>query len=207
MFKALVEEVASDVEGVKYSKKMRIAASLTLAKYMVLSLKYTREKRDMLARLLDRSTDWEIRSNVIIAFGDLLVRYPNEFEHCTGKIFACLNDSVFAVQCNSLKVLTRLILADMIKPKGHISLIARLLTDGNEVIRDTARLFFLELAKKNNASVYNFLTDIISNLSGRGGMPEENFHEMIRFLFDLLEKARNTETLVVKLCQRFNNSR
>ncbi|KAH9397082.1 Ncapd2p [Tyrophagus putrescentiae] len=205
-FTPLVEAIAADCAGLRYPKTVRIAASLTLAQFMALSLKYSKDQRELLADLLVRSADWEVRSNAIIAFGDLLVRFPNEFVHFTAKIFDRLTDPVLKVASNCLKVLTRLILADMVKPKGNISMIARLITDRSEVIRDTARLFFIELAKKNNAYIYNFLPDIISNLAGKGGMPEADFHEMIRFLFNLLEKARNTETLVVKLCQRFNNS-
>ncbi len=202
-----MEAIAADCAGLRYPKTVRIAASLTLAQFMALSLKYSKDQRELLADLLVRSADWEVRSNAIIAFGDLLVRFPNEFVHFTAKIFDRLTDPVLKVASNCLKVLTRLILADMVKPKGNISMIARLITDRSEVIRDTARLFFIELAKKNNAYIYNFLPDIISNLAGKGGMPEADFHEMIRFLFNLLEKARNTETLVVKLCQRFNNSK
>ena len=63
----------------------------------------------------------------------------------------------------------------------------------------------MELAKKNNTTIYNFLPDIISNLSG-DAMAEEKFQEMIVFLFELLEKARNTESLVTKLCRRFRES-
>lgn len=205
-FTKIVERIASDFDGSKYSLVLRTAASSTLTKFMVLSLRYARENRSKISDLLERSKNWEIRSNAIIAFGDLLVRYPNEFEHLSSKIFACLAEDNFTVRRDALMVLTRLILADMIKPKGQISKIARLITDNNETIKGSAQLFFIELGAKNSVYIYNFLPDIISNLSGSNGMPENEFKEMIEFLFERLEKTRNTESLVTKLCHRFQES-
>lgn len=178
-----------------------------MSKFMVLSTLYTREKRSILAGSLEKSKERDVRTNQVIAFGDLLVRTPNEIEHFTGKIFSCLNDTDFEVKSNALKTLSRLILADMIKPKGHISKIARLITDLNDSLSSQAKLFFSELSKKNNNSIYNFLPDIISNLSGSDGLEEKQFHEMISFLFNLLDKGRNNESLVTKLCQRFENTK
>ncbi|KAF7493439.1 Condensin complex subunit 1 [Sarcoptes scabiei] len=188
-FSDLVERFASDFDGSSYSYPLRQSASLTMAKFMVLSKK-----------------DGNIRSNAIISFGDLLVRFPNEIEHHTGKIFDCLFDKDFQVRCNALKVLTRLILADMIKPKNNISKIAQLIIDKDNFLSSTAKLFFVSLGKKNNVYIYNYLPDIISNLSGDNKMDEPDFKEMIKFLFELLEKTRNTESLVTKLCHRFTNT-
>ncbi|XP_027201772.2 CAP-D2 condensin subunit [Dermatophagoides pteronyssinus] len=205
-FIPLIERISTDYEGNCYSYCLRQSASLTLAKFMALSLNYTRKNRAILADILEKSKDSIIRSNAIISFGDLLVRFPNEMEHFTGKIFGCLMDDNFLVKNNALIVLTRLILADMIKPKGHISKIAQLVTDDHLSISSSARLFFTELGKKNNVYIYNYLPDIISNLSGQNGMNETKFQDMIKFLFELLEKTRNTESLVAKLCHRFSNT-
>lgn len=206
-FSTMVENIASDYYGDKYSLRVRRSASLTMAKFMTLSMKYARKNRVILADILEKSKDCSIRSNAIVSFGDLLLRFPNEIEHYTGKIFSCLDDKELEVKRNSLKVLGRLVLADMIKPKGHISKIAALVTDAEKCISMHARLFFIELGKKNNAYIYNFLPDIISNLSGEKGLQEDRFQEMIKFLFELLEKTRNTESLVTKLCSRFHNTK
>ncbi|KAH9529690.1 Ncapd2p [Dermatophagoides farinae] len=205
-FIPLIERISTDYEGNCFSYCLRQSASLSMAKFMALSLNYTRKNRATLADILEKSKDGDIRSNAIISFGDLLVRFPNEMEHFTGKIFGCLTDDNFQVKNNALIVLTRLILADMIKPKGHISKIAQLVTDDDASISSSARLFFVELGKKNNVYIYNYLPDIISNLSGVNGMEEEKFQDMIKFLFELLEKTRNTESLVAKLCHRFSNT-
>ena len=173
-------------------------------KYAVQQVRYNK----IFTNLLDKKIDWEIRSNAVIAFGDLLLRFPNHFDDITsGTIFDCLNDPNIIVKSNALKVITRLILADMLKPSKSISKIARLITDSEVAIKDSARMFFIEMSKKHQqTSIYNYLPEIISNLSGSKGIPENEFHETIKFLFDLLEKTKNTESLVTKLCNRFRET-
>ena len=52
------------------------------------------------------------------------------------------------VKRNSIKVLTHLILNDMIKVKGQISEMAVCLEDSSKEISNLAKLFFSELSKK-----------------------------------------------------------
>ncbi|CAG8538023.1 18250_t:CDS:10, partial [Racocetra fulgida] len=107
------------------------------------------------------------------------------------------------VKKNTLMVLTHLILNGMIKVKGQLGEMAKCLEDEDQRISDLARLFFTELASKDNA-VYNNLPDIISNLSsGDNPVNEESYKKIMKFLFDFIEK--HTENVVEKLCQRFKN--
>ncbi len=59
-----------------------------------------------------------------------------------------LSDSSSAVRKNTLVVLARLILNDMVKVKGQISELALCLEDPEKHISDLTRLFFFELSKK-----------------------------------------------------------
>ena len=59
-----------------------------------------------------------------------------------------LTDESVLVRKNTLTVLSHLILNDMLKVKGQISLIAMCLEDSEPRIADLAKLFFHELAKK-----------------------------------------------------------
>jgi len=52
------------------------------------------------------------------------------------------------VRVYGIKVLTSLILNDMIKVKGHVSEMARCIVDENERIAALAKKFFQELSKK-----------------------------------------------------------
>lgn len=62
---------------------------------------------------------------------------------------------------------------------------AKCLEDPDERISGLARLFFTELASKDNN-----LPDIISNLSnGENAVNEESFKRIMKSLFDFIEKV------------------
>lgn len=186
-------------------KRLQRAASLTIAKFMACSQSYCEKYIRLLFTILEKSEDPIIRENTIIGLGDLCVRYPNLLDSWTEKLYAPLNDADVSVRTSSLKVLSRLILSDMLKVKGQISELAKMLVDDNENLSSLAKLFFNELKKKENA-IYNVLPDIISNLSGGEEMVEHKFQEIMKFLFSLIEKDRQTQCLVEKLCQRFRTT-
>lgn len=56
-----------------------------------------------------------MRSNCIIALGDLAFRFPNVLEPWTEHMYARLNDKDRKVRKNAVLVLTHLILNDMVK--------------------------------------------------------------------------------------------
>ncbi|RIB12547.1 non-SMC mitotic condensation complex subunit 1-domain-containing protein [Gigaspora rosea] len=158
---------------------LQICATLALVKLICVSSEFCENNLQLLFTILERSNEPTIRSNIIIASGDMTK--------------------------NTLMVLTHLILNGMIKVKGQLDEIAKCLEDEDHRISDLARLFFTELASKDNA-VYNNLPDIISNLSsGDNPVNEESFKKIMKFLFDFIEKDKHTENVVEKLCQRFKN--
>lgn len=62
---------------------------------------------------------------------------------------ACrLRDDSPQVRMNTMKIMTRLILNDMVKVKGQISEIATCLQDEDSRIAELAKCFFSELSKK-----------------------------------------------------------
>ncbi len=101
-------------------------------------------------------------------------------------------------------VLTHLILNDMIKIRGQVSDIAVCLEDEVPRIRDLAKLFFNELSKRGNSPIYNILPDTIGQLSRHATLSEEGFQNITKYLFGFISKDKHTESLVEKLCQRFD---
>lgn len=100
-------------------------------------------------------------------------------------------------------VLTHLILNGMIKVKGQLGEMAKCLEDPDRRISDLAKLFFTELSTKDNA-LYNNLQDVISHLSiGAHAVDEATFERTMRFIFTFIEKEKQAEAIVEKLCQRF----
>ena len=131
-------------------------------------------------------------------------RFPNTLEPWTPRMYACLRDSSPIVRSNTVTVLTHLILNDMIKVKGQISDMALCIMDDQEKISNMAKLFFTELSRKGNA-LYNVMPDIVSRLSDpAANIDEEKFKEIMRYIIGLIDKDKHLESLVEKLCHRFN---
>ncbi|KAG0433976.1 hypothetical protein HPB47_019439, partial [Ixodes persulcatus] len=236
MMSKIVVEVASK-PSVYGSLPVRINASLSLAKLMLINEGFCDEHLPLLFTILDKSSEPVIRSNLVFAMGDLIVRFPNLLAEWTGKIYALLHDPSQEVRLCTLKVLSFLILNDLVKVKNQISELAVLVIDADPQVARVSREFFGELGKKARhthpsrntfasylpfASVkkgegtqespvrlcgnalYNILPDIISHLSNpNGGIDEESFHSVMRLLFACIDKDRQLEGFVDKLCLRF----
>ncbi|KAI9481172.1 MAG: non-SMC mitotic condensation complex subunit 1-domain-containing protein [Benjaminiella poitrasii] len=147
-----------------------------------------------------------IRSNIVIALGDMAVCFSTLIDDNITFLYNRLSDPNTLVRKNAVMVLTHLILNGMVKVKGQISEMAKCLEDKDQRIADLAKLFFTELASKDNA-IYNNLPDIISSLTNNQSsrLEEESFRKIMKFMFsfDFTEKEKQAENIVDKLCQRF----
>ncbi|KAL5112034.1 hypothetical protein TcWFU_004807 [Taenia crassiceps] len=182
---------------------LQASASLSLAKFMLVSSVVCERNLQLLFTLAERSPSEVVRANLIVGLGDLARRFPNLIEPWTPNLYARLRDTSSKVRINALNTLSHLILNDMVKVKGQISEMTVCLVDENDRLRQLSRLFFRELAQKGNA-LYNVIPDIISRLSDpEVGVDETKFRSTVDFLFPLIEKERLCETLVEKICSRF----
>lgn len=93
--------------------------------------------------------------------------------------------------------LTFLILAGQVNIKGLLGEMAKCLEDGDKKIADLARMFFTELAKKDNA-VYIQFVNMFGPLE-EGVMDEEPVKRTLKFLCGFIEKVR------LRLCFRGNS--
>lgn len=191
-------------EPFKYPQiELKQASALALAKYMMVSAKFCHDNLRLLFTILEKQKDREVKINLLIAISDLCIRFPNQLDGWTGKIFDCLQSSEVSVKRTALKILSRLVLCDILKAKDQISTMANLIVDDDEQISSYSRHFFLELSKKLNA-IYNVIPDIISRLSdSKTGISEENFRVVMKFIFELIDKSHHIDRLVDKLCGRF----
>lgn len=179
------------------------AAALTLAKLMCISSEFCDAHLALLLHVLKSAPDPVVRANVVIGLGDVAVCFGTLVDENSERLYAGLNDADLGVKKNTLMVLTHLILNGMIKVKGQLGEMAKCLEDGEPRVSDLAKLFFSELATKENA-VYNNLPDIISHLSsGEHAVDEEVFANTMRFIFTFIDKERQAENVIEKLCQRF----
>jgi condensin complex subunit 1 len=173
---------------------------------MCVSAEFCEAHLQLLFTILEKSTDPVIRSNIIIALGDMTVSFNSLIDQNIAYLYNRLGDHDLVVKKNTLMVLTHLILNGMVKVKGQISEMAKCLEDENTKIADLAKLFFTELSSKDNA-IYNNLPDIISNLSHPDiGIEEDKFASIMRFLFEFIDKEKQAENIADKLCLRFKNA-
>ncbi|XP_012493320.1 PREDICTED: condensin complex subunit 1 [Propithecus coquereli] len=183
------------------------AASLALGKFCMISATFCDSQLRLLFTMLEKSSLPIVRSNLMVATGDLAIRFPNLVDPWTPHLYARLRDPAQQVRKTAGLVMTHLILKDMVKVKGQVSEMAVLLIDPEPQIAALAKNFFNELSHKGNA-IYNLLPDIISRLSDpEAGVEEVPFHIIMRQLLSYITKDKQTESLVEKLCQRFRTAR
>ncbi|XP_016018320.2 condensin complex subunit 1 [Rousettus aegyptiacus] len=193
--------------GLYSNPELCAAASLTLGKFCMISSTFCDSQLRLLFTMLEKSSLPILRSNIMIAIGDLTIRFPNLVDPWTPHLYARLRDPAQQVRKTAGLVMTHLILKDMVKVKGQVSEMAVLLIDPVPQIAALAKNFFNELSHKGNA-IYNLLPDIISRLSDpEGGVEEEPFHTIMKQLLSYITKDKQTESLVEKLCQRFRTAR
>ncbi|KAI0206591.1 armadillo-type protein [Astrocystis sublimbata] len=195
----LVAEICARSDIYK-DKSLQAAATLCLAKLMCVSGEYCEAHLPLLITIMERSPNPTVRSNVVIALGDMAVCFNHLIDENTDFLYRRLADSDLSVKRTCLMTLTFLILAGQVKVKGQLGEMAKCLEDEDKRIADLARMFFSELSTKDNA-VYNHFVDMFSLLSA-GQMDEEPFKRIVKFLLGFVEKDKHARQLADKLAAR-----
>jgi condensin complex subunit 1 len=187
LFGPLVSEICANNTTYK-DRGLQQAATLCLAKLMCVSSEYCEANLPLLITIMERSADATVRSNAVIALGDMAVCFNHLIDENTDFLYRRLADPDPSVKRTCLMTLTFLILAGQVKVKGQLGEMAKCLEDADKRIADLARMFFTELSTKDNA-VYNHFVDMFSLLSADRGMEEESFRRVVKFLLGFVEKV------------------
>lgn len=187
LFGPLVSEICANNTSYK-DKGLQQAATLCLAKLMCVSSEYCEANLPLLITIMERSADATVRSNAVIALGDMAVCFNHLIDENTDFLYRRLADPDPSVKRTCLMTLTFLILAGQVKVKGQLGEMAKCLEDEDKRIADLARMFFTELSTKDNA-VYNHFVDMFSLLSADRAMEEESFRRVVKFLLGFVEKV------------------
>ncbi|KAF7874559.1 uncharacterized protein EAF02_008536 [Botrytis sinoallii] len=199
-FGPLVAEICSNNTTYK-DRNLQAAATLCLAKLMCVSSEYCETNLPLLITIMERSKDPIIRSNVVIALGDMAVCFNHLIDENTDFLYRRLNDKDASVKRTCLMTLTFLILAGQVKVKGQLGEMAKCLEDDDKRIADLSRMFFTELSTKDNA-VYNHFVDMFSLLSAEKELEEDALRRIIKFLAGFIEKDKHARQLADKLAAR-----
>ncbi|SCU85565.1 LANO_0C04654g1_1 [Lachancea nothofagi CBS 11611] len=203
-FGPLVEEVVSN--SAKFADGMlQRTAVLCLEKFMCVSSKYCEKNLPLLITILEKSPDPIIRSNAILGLGDMAVCFNNLVDENTEFLYRHLHDEDLMVQKTCLMTVTFLILAGQVKVKGQLGQMAKCLENSDQGISDMCKLFFTELATKDNA-IYNGFIDIFSGLSKDEELEHSSFKRILKFLLSFIDKEKHQKQLSEKLLLRLQKS-
>jgi len=186
-FGPLVTEICSNNTAYE-DEDLQAAATLCMAKLMCVSSEYCESNLPLLITILEKSQNAVTRSNVVIALGDMAVCFNHLIDENTDFLYRRLNDNDASVKRTCLMTLTFLILAGQVKVKGQLGEMAKCLEDSDKRIADLSRMFFTELATKDNA-VYNHFIDMFSLLSAEKDLEEDALKRIIKFLSSFIEKV------------------
>ena len=199
-FGPLVKEICSN--NTTYpNAELQAHTALCMAKLMCVSSEYCEANLSLLITILERSPSAITRSNLVVALGDMAVCFNHLIDENTDFLYRRLSDSSLQVKRTCLMTLTFLILAGQVKVKGQLGKMAKCVEDSDERIREMSRMFFGELAGKDNA-VYNHFVDMFSLLSSDDDMEEDRFRRVIKFLASFIEKDKHAKQLASKLAAR-----
>lgn len=184
-------------------ERLQQAAVLCLVRYMAVSARFCEENMPLLMNVLQLSRNVRVKCNIMVGLSDITFRFPNVVQSWTSHIYATLHEPNDEIRMTSVKMLSHLIQHEMIRVKGQISDLAMCIVDKNAQIRQITLEFFKVIAQKSNI-LYNVLPDIISRLSGaQASLAEEQYHVIMSYVMGLIQKDRQVESLVEKLCLRF----
>lgn len=187
--------------------KLYQSAVLCLIRFMSVSSEFCEKNMPFLMNILTGTDNNAIKKNIIIGMTDFMFRFPNVIGVWSKTFYSMLHDGNDDVRLTTVKMLSYLIMQEMIKVKGQISDLALCIVDNNEVIRTTTQQFFKEIATKPN-TLYNILPDVIARLGESSlDLDETKYQTVMKYIFGLVDKNRQVESLVDKLCFRFKITR
>lgn len=199
-FCPIIEEIVSNSTRFNDTMLQR-TATLCMEKLMCISSKYCEKSLPLLITVMEKSADPIVRSNAVLGLGDVAVSFNNLVDENTDYLYRRLHDDNLMVQRTCLMTVTFLILAGQVKVKGQLAEMAKCLENQDQGISDMCRMFFTELATKDNA-IYNGFIDIFSNLSSDKMLGHDGFKKIIKFLLSFIDKERHQKQLSDKLYNR-----
>lgn len=177
-----------------------------LCKLMYTSERFCAECIEMLFDLLKVNLSPVIKHNIIISLGDIANRFPNQMERWKQQIFDKLKDNSAKVRRTTLMVLAHLILNDMLKVRGELAEVCLMQDDTDAYIQSFVELFLHELNSKGPHIIYNAVPKALAYINQHyPDIPFERFEKVIRLLVKFVDKDKQAEQLIEKLCVKLKN--
>mgnify|MGYP003365799755 CR=1 FL=1 len=196
MVKRIVEEQKEFADS-----RLQRQAVLCLCKLMCISPRFCQDNLTLLLNVMENSRDPVVRSNAVLGLGDMAVCFNSIIDTNKNYLYGRLQDPDLMVQRTCLMTVTFLILAGQVKVKGQLAQMAKLYVNKDPAIVDMCKLFFTELATKENA-IYNGFIDMFSGLITDEKLADVDFNCIIRFVVPFIQKDKHRQQLASRLYQR-----
>lgn len=204
-FVSIIEKIMGQ-PGQYRDDYLQSTSCLTLARFMTVSSQFCNSRMPFLMNVMQKTKSKRVKQDIIIGLSDFTCRFPNVIEPWTGHLYSTLLEADVEVRLTAVKMLSHLVLQEMIRVRGQLSDMAKCLVDDSPAIQNVTKAFFKQIANKQNI-LYNVLPDIISRLSAVDSeLEEEKYHIIMKYIMGLIQKDRQIESLVDKLCLRFKTT-
>ena len=198
LFQPLVIRLMKGIEGLK-SILLQQALLLTFAKFLCISQDFCKSHLPLLLSVLEAPhLPSVLRGNSIVAFGDLVQRFPLALEQYSDRLFGRLRDKDSTVRRKAVLVLTHLVLNDMLKMRGQLAEVVLCLLDGET--KGLVLQFLETFNRKDNAMLFNLLPETLSKLVLMGNLEEMQYKQLVEQVLRYVEKDRQQENMIDKLC-------
>uniref|UniRef100_A0A8R1ICS6 Cnd1 domain-containing protein n=1 Tax=Caenorhabditis japonica TaxID=281687 RepID=A0A8R1ICS6_CAEJA len=143
----------SHEDGVLFSDKVRAVGVLTLAN-MILSHDRLMKLIPMLVKQLQHNPSHQIRSNIVVAIGDICASYKTD--RYAPVLAASLCDPSVIVRRHAINQIARLISVGIFRFNGEIMIRMMLATlDANEDVRNDAKLYISEVLQSEELNFFS----------------------------------------------------
>ncbi|XP_021968048.1 condensin complex subunit 1 isoform X1 [Folsomia candida] len=186
-------------------RKLKISIVNSIAKLMLVSAESVAKLIEPFINLWTIVDDDLVKVEMLKHITALNVRFPNQMEPCNMIIKSGLMSGSTHIKMACLDFMGYLALGDMVKIRDSIAEVALCLTSEKLVIRELARDFFDVCAEKNNV-ISNAIPEVISQLSNRDGLSQQDFQGIMKFLLVRVKKEKQVVGLVETLVNRFKGS-
>ncbi|KAG5509180.1 hypothetical protein JKF63_06190 [Porcisia hertigi] len=186
----------------------RVCAVLALCQYMIVNEDFCSNHLNLVFTIVaDKRESWVTKVNVVIALGDLACAHPNllgpYLSMPTTGFFKLLVDEDVRVRAVTIQVCSHLVLGEMLRIRDHLYTIVKLVADPDETIANNAVTFVQNLAMKEKEKTGNLIPPLATQLSTL--MPFDKFQLAMRTLLERVEGDKPTDSLIDRLCQRFES--
>ncbi|KNH04670.1 condensin subunit 1 [Perkinsela sp. CCAP 1560/4] len=186
----------------------RTACILTLEKLMIVNESVCKQNIRLLFTILKQCPEWWIRTNCLVGMGDLLCTHPNVVQPylhpSEGHTTTLLDPSTDPrVRYTAVTLYIHLALNDMLRIPEMTPYLLSLIGDDDVAIAKLGVNFLHELHSKNKNMVYNLLPVVCMHMCKVYENNEEKFFDSIRIIMEKIEKDKQAEAIVDKLCSKY----